>query len=574
MKGIHTPKGFFKVSAYADDVTVGLGDLDDVNEVIKLLNTFGKFSGLEINLEKCEILCLNGSVTQNNTIRETSYIKITGVVFGEKKNQSSIEKMNFEPALNNIRNKLNIWKMRALTILGKVTVVKAFALSQIQFLASTIKTPPWVIKELTDIVRNFVWNGVNRISVVKASKTWKEGGLTLPKMDNLCAAAYVKTTLRAKNFEKDFLWAGNFMHEVRKLGGMAPFHPQADIVEIGKTGAPDYIMSQIEAWQSLQKELYKDWSKEITEDTPICYNKTFQAPLPGKSKKMAIITVPNLRKVGLSTVGKWFNHRAERISLEEAKQKGLKASAWLEWVKVAKTLWRNKIAIANTNDLQVEDKDYSFYPFFKTERGRIEGSDITQKRILEEIAKAALYIPNENQLKVQEVLGLEEEEVKIAFRNFKKDNPCTWKQDFQFKLLSGAVFTNTRYIHMGHKKTTACTFCNEPYQDFVHLFTLCPGVRRFRERLAANWQGDPMDKKRWFLGASATSDILEKSKNIIAKEANHFIFKTNWAGNELSVEAFKRWLQSDEEPEEALACRVNKLFDHQIKWSYLQTLLT
>ena len=118
VKGIQTPKGRFKVSAYADDVTVGLGDVDDVNAIIKILNKFGKFSGLKINLEKCEILSLNGKTTQNTEIKQTSYIKITGIVFGEKKNMCNIEKKNFEPALCAIRNKLNLWKMRALTLIG------------------------------------------------------------------------------------------------------------------------------------------------------------------------------------------------------------------------------------------------------------------------------------------------------------------------------------------------------------------------------------------------------------------------------------------------------------------------
>ena len=82
-----------------------------------------------------------------------------------------------------------------------------------------------------------------------------------------------------------------------------------------------------------------------------------------------------------------------------------------------------------------------------------------------------------------------------------------------------------------------------------------------------------MDSKRWFLGVCSTNDTLELSKNIIAKEANHFIFKRNWAEQTLSVEAFKNWLRSDEEPEEALAYRVNKIFDHHLKWSHLQSLL-
>ena len=135
------------------------------------------------------------------------------------------------------------------------------------------------------------------------------------------------------------------------------------------------------------------------------------------------------------------------------------------------------------------------------------------------------------------------------------------------------MFTNSSYKRMGHKLTTKCTFCDEEYQSLVHLYIKCPAVAEFRASLSRNWPGEAMDAKRWFLGSNTTYETLEKSKNIIAKEANHFIFKMNWANSQLSVEAFKNWLKSEEEPEEALSQRINRVFDHQAKWSYIQLLL-
>ena len=214
-----------------------------------------------------------------------------------------------------------------------------------------------------------------------------------------------------------------------------------------------------------------------------------------------------------------------------------------------------------------------FNPFFYTKEGKIETKDISQKRILCEIAKAVEYKPNGTQVKFKELLDITEDDFVWAFRNFKKDNPCTWKQEFQFKLLSGAVYSNKAYVTMKRKVSAKCTFCDEKEQSFIHLFIECPKVIKLREELAKQWQGAAMDRKRWFLGASDTCEVLEKSKNIIAKELNHFIFKMNWAETDISVMAFKNWLRSDEEPEEALSFRVNKVFDHHLKWSHIQLLL-
>ena len=214
-----------------------------------------------------------------------------------------------------------------------------------------------------------------------------------------------------------------------------------------------------------------------------------------------------------------------------------------------------------------------FNPYFQTEKGTVEFSDISQKRILQEVARAVEYLPNGTQLKIKEELDLDEDLFAIAFKNLRKDNPCTHRQDIQFRILSGIAYYNKAYHRLGHKNSAKCTFCPEKEQDFIHLYIKCPEVKRFRSRLSENWPGEKMDVKRWFLGASITDDILEKSKNIIAKEANHYIFKMNWANKDLSFDAFKNWLKSDEEPEEALAMRINKVFDHHLKWSQIQLLL-
>ena len=323
IKGIPTPKGKFKLSAYADDVTVGLGDLDDVDDVIRILNQFGKFSGLKINLEKCEILSLNGKELVNQNLKETSYIKITGVVFGDIKNIRNIEKLNFEPVIQAIKNKLNLWKMRVLSLIGKVTVVKAHALSQLQFIASSIDTPMWVIEELAEFIARFVWNGKGKITKAKATKAWKEGGLTIPKIEDLCKAASVKMILRAKEMDGAALWASNLIYELKRAGGAAALHPQTNVLDLKKKGIPNYVLKQIGHWQTLQKKIYPDWCKEITEFSPICFNKKIIAPPVARRWVKVVLDMPVLLQAGLNTVGHWFDSQAKPLKWEKTKEIGL-----------------------------------------------------------------------------------------------------------------------------------------------------------------------------------------------------------------------------------------------------------
>ena len=146
-------------------------------------------------------------------------------------------------------------------------------------------------------------------------------------------------------------------------------------------------------------------------------------------------------------------------------------------------------------------------------------------------------------------------------------------REFQMKLLSGLIFTNKSYKAMARKTSTKCMFCNEEQQDLVHLYISCKGVNRFRSSLSQCWTGEEMSQKRWFLGCSDSNEDLEKYKDYIAKEINHYIFQTNWAENDLSLTAFKNRILSQEEIEEAIASETDTLFDFYVKWENLKILL-
>ena len=46
----------------------------------------------------------------------------------------------------NFKNVINLWKVRGLSIHGKVTIIKAFLLSKMIYPSSVLTTPPEIIK--------------------------------------------------------------------------------------------------------------------------------------------------------------------------------------------------------------------------------------------------------------------------------------------------------------------------------------------------------------------------------------------------------------------------------------------
>ena len=83
-----------------------------------------------------------------------------------------------------------------------------------------------------------------------------------------------------------------------------------------------------------------------------------------------------------------------------------------------------------------------------------------------------------------------------------------------------------------------------------------------------------MTDKRWFLGASLSSEPLEVAKNFIAREINHYIFKSHWEGTLLCAEALKNMVMSQREVEENALIASGQLYDCSLKWSIIQGLLS
>ena len=123
----------FLYTAYADDTTFFLKDRNSIIELMNELNTFSNFSGLKPNKTKCEIagigvlngvqvaLCGMKCVNLNN---ET--VKILGVHFSYNKNLE--QDKNFSEHILKIESILKLWRMRQLTLEGRITVFKSLEL--------------------------------------------------------------------------------------------------------------------------------------------------------------------------------------------------------------------------------------------------------------------------------------------------------------------------------------------------------------------------------------------------------------------------------------------------------------
>ena len=125
-----------KLVIFADDMTTFVRDKQSYLTLFNVINLFGIHTGLKINHDKTESLLL-GNLKESASSLELDvcefkrYVKILGVYFTY--NTSLFHKLNFESVEKSLKELLKGWSWRGLTLIGKVQIIKSFALPKVLY---------------------------------------------------------------------------------------------------------------------------------------------------------------------------------------------------------------------------------------------------------------------------------------------------------------------------------------------------------------------------------------------------------------------------------------------------------
>lgn len=90
-----------------------------------------------------------------NFIWTCEYAKTLGITFHTDMKQ--IHKLNLEPKVNDFNNCLKQWKHRKLSLMGKVTIVKTFALPKLVYPFAVLPNPTEaVMKDINKAIFRFI----------------------------------------------------------------------------------------------------------------------------------------------------------------------------------------------------------------------------------------------------------------------------------------------------------------------------------------------------------------------------------------------------------------------------------
>ena len=199
-----------KISQYADDSTLYLSKIENLVGALSIVESFSNVSGLKLNLKKTEGLCMGSLIGQNIIFPEitwsTTPLRYLGIYIGHNKIENDVR--NWEDKLEKMQKLLDVWRLRNLTLFGKITIVKTLAIPSLIFTATFLIPPDGFIEKINKAVFNFIWNKKDRIKRNCIINDYTSGGLKMVDIVsqfNAIKAAWVPRILNEKNKKWTFL---------------------------------------------------------------------------------------------------------------------------------------------------------------------------------------------------------------------------------------------------------------------------------------------------------------------------------------------------------------------------------
>jgi len=200
-----------KLAGYADDITPIVANIESVHEVFNLYYNFSLFSGVYLNPDKTEVLKTGPHYNEPSSeivvkygneyynLKISKQIKICGVSHPMSLPESY--KHNISDKIVKMKQLLNTWRSRSLSLIGKILITKVYGLSQLIYFLQTCHIDNADLKSIETGLFSFIWstksdrpNDKIKRSIMKASVL--EGGLVAPDIFALNRTVKFKKWLR------------------------------------------------------------------------------------------------------------------------------------------------------------------------------------------------------------------------------------------------------------------------------------------------------------------------------------------------------------------------------------------
>jgi len=473
IKGIYIGQQECKINQYADDTFLSLtDDKDSLTEVFETINKFSKISGLVLNKEKTEILNINNKDdVQNKWLRDN--VRLLGITIN--KSVAKMININLMPKLKEIEDCLNIWKMRDLSIIGKINIIKSLASSKIIHAMAVLPSPSEIFfKELDRIFYNFIWNSkVDRIKRRTLIATYNNGGLNMVDSRSQCKALKVKW-LHKLMYDKDNILEEFWLHWVNYN------IPDVKLDYLLKCNINYKDINNVIKFKvnSMWSEIFVEWCHlnydflPLTKDDIVNQTLWFNSHIKIGKK---LVFNKKLYQAGVCYIKDIVkDHRF--LTTGELNEFYHLNISFLEYGGILNAIPKTWKSCIKNKNIEVKGEEYVYY---------IDKISLTCKGIYNEIIENIYTLPEEYPISWARELNVFIDEIDWI-ENFQECIKWTLSnklRSFYYQFRMKDIMTNSKLYKMKINDTAKCNWCENSHQDMKHLFWECIESRKIWTQL-------------------------------------------------------------------------------------------
>ena len=455
----------FLLSAYADDTTFFVSDLDSVKAIFATFNNFSMFSGMSINMSKCELAGIGVKRSEltalsgvKNVSLLTDCVRILGVYFTY--NDVLFNDKNFVDCIKKIQKVLHIWGMRFLSLYGKVIIFKSLAFSKIVCVASMATVPADIIKMLENTHRDFIWDRKRpNIKHLTLINDYPQGGLKDIDISAKFKSLHINwlTRLFDENYHP---WKQIPLYFLKRVSlHFHLFHPNLLVPDCYLKNIPMFYKNIISYWQDIS--ISPPTSASLVFSESLCFNSFIRID-------NTPIHPSSFNTVDQIYIYQLFNDTGNLISWDEASTK-FNLISHFRWLQIANAIpaeWKSIVRNSNVNPenccfkqhLIMNDK---MYPL-----------DLLNSRLYYSMFVSKICTKPTSQKYFDRLFGedLRWNKIYTLPRLVTVDS---YIRVFQYKLCHNTLFLKARLFHLGHSSDSLCSLCRDTTETPIHFFCEC-----------------------------------------------------------------------------------------------------
>jgi hypothetical protein len=543
-----------KLLQYADDTTGILSDIDSVKRFIKMVERFGKYSGLQVNREKTEALCLGtGKVSSDNKfgISWKNTIKVLGVFFSYD-DEVATEK-NFFEKIQEVKRIFQIWSTRNLTIYGRIILAKTFIISKFLYVTGALCIPEKFKKQLNSLVFKFIWNQKKeKIARNVLIRDIKDGGLRAPDIDSILTAAKHKWFLKCVGAD-NLIWKSfyNFFMKKANIKTSILSYSNFNLKYLNTKGIPKFYTEVFDAI----KEIRSAFCKEILQnssflDEGVWYNENIL--INGKS-----VFYEDFYYSGIIHIRDLFN--GENIKPFEEWAPDLSNADYLRWRGLVTAIQKYKVRIPIRDIINRNQEEIDI------------AEPVPCENLNTRIIYDKLIVNKTGGLQKPKIIkyGVDDENWEkiygLAFLTVKD----TKTRVFQYLILNNALVTNY-WLNKWNIRNEFCTFCNKEIEDELHLFCTCDFVKDVINNIM-RWAAEELNldfnwNKHEILLGNTEGSIIE---NICILQYKRYIYECRCNEKRPCISGYKNSLKQRFRTEREIAFKNKQIPRFIERWENL-----